>query len=208
MSFIPLLVLLSIGGWPTTWPGFGIALALDDKVPVPVACHAVAEAAALWAPYNVSITALNPSSGPCGGSGLRRPDAVLTVRVSPPGADAVRAWSSPFGSIRFLSDTDPESTILLHYDAILTLGLRTISLSGAREGSWPGAIRDRVLGRMIGRVVAHEIGHWLLRSRNHAAAGMMSAHQTTDDLADPGRRGFALMPTDVARLRETLTSHF
>jgi len=30
MSFMPLLALLSIGGWPTTLPGFGIALALDD----------------------------------------------------------------------------------------------------------------------------------------------------------------------------------
>jgi len=207
MSFIPLLALLSIGGWPSTLPGFGIALALDDKLPVPVACHAVAETAALWAPYNVSITSLNPSSGPCGGgSALRRPDAVLTVRLSsPPGGDAARAWSSPFGSIRFQSDTDPESMILLHYDAILTLGLRTISMSGAREHAWPGVVRDRVLGRMTGRVVAHEIGHWLLRSRNHAATGMMRARQTTDDLADPGRRGFALMPTDVARLRETLT---
>jgi len=205
MSFIPLLVLLSIGGWPTTLPGFSIALTLDEQLPATVACHAVAEAAALWGPYNVAITG-SSLAGPCGGgSPLRRPDAMLTVRVSPPGADAGRAWSSPFGSIRFLSDSDPESTIWLHYDAMITLGLRTISLNGVREPSWPRDVRDRVLSRMIGRVVAHEIGHWLLRSRHHAPAGMMRAHQTTDDLADPGRRGFTLMLTDVARLRETLT---
>ena len=58
---------------------------------------------------------------------------------------------------------------------------------------------------MIGRVVAHEIGHWLLRARDHSTTGLMRAHHTTDALADPGREGFGLAPADVARLRAALT---
>jgi len=58
---------------------------------------------------------------------------------------------------------------------------------------------------MIGRVLAHEIGHWLLGTRTHSARGLMRALQSTSDLADLGRAGFVLVPTDIVRLREALT---
>jgi hypothetical protein len=105
----------------------------------------------------------------------------------------------------FSSDGAPEPTLLLHYDAVLKLGVSTVSLGGTREPQWPRAVRDRVLGRMIGRVVAHEIGHWLLRTRDHSTSGLMRAHHTTDELADPGREGLTLPPADFARLRTLLT---
>jgi hypothetical protein len=203
-SLVPLLALLSIGGWPTTFPHFRITLAFDARIPAVVARGAVAEAAALWAPYGVAIAQLDPSAVPGAASG-RLVDAALTVRVAEPSPDTARAWSSPFGSIRFLPDGAPEPTLLLHYDAVLKLGVSTVSLGGTREPQWPGAVRDRVLGRMIGRVVAHEIGHYLLRTRDHSPSGLMRAHQTTDELADPGREGLMLPPSDFARLRACLT---
>jgi hypothetical protein len=200
LSFIPLFALLSIGGWPTTFPHFRIALALDARLPGAVGRGAVAEAAGLWARYGVAVVQQDPLLlAP--ESANRSVDSVLTVRIADPDPDTARAWSSPFGSIRFQRDGEPEPTILLHYDTMITRGLRTISLSGAREPQWPGAVRDLVLGRMIGRVVAHEIGHWLLRSRDHSSAGLMRAHQTTDELAAPDRGSFALTPADFARLR-------
>jgi hypothetical protein len=59
---------------------------------------------------------------------------------------------------------------------------------------------------MIGRVLAHEIGHWLLRTRSHSSGGLMRAVHTTNELADFGRAGFVLVPADVVRLREVLTT--
>jgi len=203
-SLVPLLALLSIGGWPTTFPHFRITLALDARIPAGVGRGAVDEAAALWAPYGVAIAQSEPSSVPCAASG-RSVDAALTVRVAEPSPDAARAWSGPFGSIHFLPDGAPEPTLLLHYDTVIRLGVGTASLEGRRLPQWPTAVRDRVLGRMIGRVVAHEIGHWLLRSRDHSPSGLMRAHQTTDELVDPGRGGFALPAADFARLRTSLT---
>jgi hypothetical protein len=200
-SLIPLLA-LSIGGWPASFTQVRIALALDAVLPAAVARGAVAEAAALWAPYRVAVVTLQPTSTACGPARLG--EAVLTVRVAEPGLDTARAWSSPFAAIRFLADGEPEPTILLHYDAVIKRGLGTLSVGGTREPQWPKAVRDRILGRMIGRVLAHEIGHWVLRSRDHSTSGLMRAQQTTDALAEPGRARFALAPADVARLRAAL----
>jgi hypothetical protein len=203
-SLIPLLALLSIGGWPATFPHFRIVLAIDPGLPPAVACGGVAEAAAVWAPYGVAILSPDSSSAPHGWSGPPL-DAVLTVRMAEPRVEPERVWSSPFASIRFLADAVPEPTILLHYDMVTTLGLRTISVGGKPASQWPRAVRDGVLSRIIGRVVAHEIGHWLLRSRDHSSSGLMRASQTTAELADPARAGFALPAADFARLRAVLT---
>jgi hypothetical protein len=203
-SLIPLLALLSIGGWPATFPHLRIGLAIDARLPPALARDGVAEAAAIWAPYGVAIMTADSSSAPHGWPG-RVPDAVLTVMVAEPRVEPARVWSSPFASIRFSADAVPEPTILLHYDMVTTLGLRTVSVGGKRESQWPSAVRDRVLSRIIGRVVAHEIGHWLLRSRDHSTSGLMRAYQTTDELANPARAGFTLPAADFARLRAALT---
>jgi hypothetical protein len=204
-SLIPLLVLLSIGGWPTTFPHFRIALAIDARLPAAVACAALDEAAGLWAPYGIAIVPFDPSPISNGPTGQRVDAALTVVVVADPGPDAARAWSSPFGSIRFGPDGEPEPTILLHYDAVIKRGLSTVSLGGAREPQWPRAVRDRTLGRMVGRVVAHEVGHWLLRSRDHSTAGLMRAYHTTDELAESGRGGFTLTRAQIASLRALLT---
>ena len=199
---ISVLALLSIGGWPSPprpQPVLRLALAMDGRLPRAVACVAVAEAAALWAPYRVAIGP--PGPAPSGGPHDGLVDAALTVRVAEPTPGVIRAWSSPFASIRFQSDGVPEPTLLLHYDTLLTLGLGTVTVGGSREGRWPKALRDQILGRMIGRVLAHEIGHWLLRSSEHSAGGLMRASQPAHLLADPAREGFALTPADAATLR-------
>ena len=131
-------------------------------------------------------TRRSPSAWPSQARTRREPGRVRSPRFA--------FWPTGSPSRRFFCTTT----------RVIKLGLGTISLGGTREPQWPRAVRDRVLGRMIGRVVAHEIGHWLLRSRDHSTSGLMRAHQTTDALADPGRAGFALAPADFARLRAAL----
>jgi hypothetical protein len=184
-------------------PPVRIALALDARLPVAVSRPAIEEAAALWAPHGVDIVPLE-ASAPCP-LGDETIDAVLTVRITDlsvgPGA-----LSSPFASTRFLPDGRPEPTILLHYEALTSMALGSVMLGGVQVSQWPPAGRDLVLARMIGRVLAHEIGHWLLRTRSHSSGGLMRAVHTTNELADFGRAGFVLVPADVVRLREVLTT--
>ena len=176
-----------------------IALILDPRLPVSVRRPALEEMAAIWAPYGVMIaSAETPAPCPL----PEELDAVLTVQIEETTAGS-GVWSGPFASIRFL-DGVPETTIRLHYRNLIRLGLAPLVIDGAHEAQWPPRLRDLILARMIGRVLAHEIGHWLLRTRGHSATGLMRAVQGVGELAEPGRTGFRLDLENVARLRETI----
>src|SRR5262249_34899562 len=112
-----------------------------------------------------------------------------------------QAWSVPFGAVGFTPEGIPGSTILI-YRALTGLG--TVEIEGVHARQWPTSLRNRVLGRMIGRVLAHEIGHWVLRTRQHSRSGLMRSMHTTDSLADSSRHAFGLMPGDVRRLQQLI----
>jgi hypothetical protein len=59
-----------------------------------------------------------------------------------------------------------------------------------------------------GRALAHEIGHFLLRSRHHSAAGLMRARQSAYDLVSVDRRGFTLTAEEEARLLSVMSTAF
>src|SRR5689334_22080469 len=52
--------------------------------------------------------------------------------------------------------------------------------------------RDMRLGRALGRALAHELGHYLLASKSHTAAGLMRAAHSDDEFFAPSRAGFQL----------------
>ena len=60
----------------------------------------------------------------------------------------------------------------------------------------PHAAEHR-LGVVLGRAVAHEIGHYLLRTKTHAQRGLMRAAIDAREFADPDSRTFRL--DDAAR---------
>ena len=194
---VSLAASLALGSAVMPLPAARLVLNVDSRLPESLVRPAVDEAARIWAPHGVSIVLPEATPLPPGFA----LNATLAVRV----ADDAQgdAWSTPFGSIRFHPD-GPESTILLHYDAVLRSGLQTVVLGGARESQWPRSLRTQVLARMIGRVIAHEVGHWLLGSRAHSRDGLMRASHPVSELAEPGRAGFALSAPDVTRLHEVL----
>ena len=51
---------------------------------------------------------------------------------------------------------------------------------------------ERRLGVVLGRAVAHEIGHYLLRTRSHAAQGLMRASIGAQEFADVHSQSFRL----------------
>lgn len=74
------------------------------------------------------------------------------------------------GWIRFTAPDAPESQIHLSRANAEDLMERTASLRDAR------AIQHEILlARALGRALAHELGHYLLKSRTHAASGLMRA---------------------------------
>ena len=62
----------------------------------------------------------------------------------------------------------------------------------------PRALQHGMMGLMLGRAVAHELGHYLFRSREHAHAGLMRAMLRTDELVGLNDRPFRVVPPRVA----------
>jgi hypothetical protein len=52
------------------------------------------------------------------------------------------------------------------------------------------------------RAIAHELGHYLLASREHAAHGLMRGQLTADDIMQPRRSSYQLERAQVQRLRQ------
>jgi len=66
--------------------------------------------------------------------------------------------------------------------------------------------RETYLARAMGRALAHELGHFLMASKEHTRRGLMQATHTASDFFDPQRRAFAIDPAQrqlvASRLRQ------
>jgi hypothetical protein len=76
---------------------------------------------------------------------------------------------------------------------------------GLHDQQLTTGFHDFIVGRVFGRALAHEIGHYLLRSRNHSVKGLMRALQFAPDLVGQDRQVFALSPDQVTQLHSVLT---
>jgi hypothetical protein len=61
-----------------------------------------------------------------------------------------------------------------------------------------------VLGRTLGRALAHEIGHYILRSRGHSLTGLMRARRPVTDFMEAGRSRFGISGDEVARMQTVM----
>lgn len=160
------------------------------SIPAAIVREAVAEATVIWAPYGV---ALHDDS-----SGLAVDDAkVLVIRITEQAARIEMAV--PLGVITFGPDDMPEPRIIIFLDEVV----RLVSLArvlGVDESHWPRRLREQIIGRVLGRVLAHEIGHYVLRSRQHSAFGLMRPEQRIDELTAESRVSFRLSVEEVAQL--------
>ena len=162
------------------------------SAPPAVVTAAIEEAAGIWAAYGVDVRMPGPNDA-------EHDRAVsLAVMLASP---EQRMATGTLGSILFTDDA-PEPAIKL-YPAAASALIAAVA-SNRRENTWPAAPRDQVLARVLGRALAHEIGHFLLRSKSHSRAGLMRAEQIGNDLMAPDHRGFGLSADEVRRLRSNL----
>lgn len=179
-----------------------VALTVPPSFSPAVARIAVAEAAGIWLPYGVTIDL----AGPCGWASDQ--STVLNLVAADgdrPARHESRAfgagrWQRPLGAITFAPDGTPAPTITVFVGDLLDLVSRSHVL-GADQARWPRKLFDLVFGRVLGRVLAHEVGHFLLRTRQHTAVGLMRSLQRADDLVEVSRRTFTLSPAETARVQ-------
>jgi hypothetical protein len=107
------------------------------------------------------------------------------------------------GSIWFDEDGAPGDTITIDDEAVMARIAQT-TLNHRPLADWPPGVVDLAMGRALGRVLAHELGHYLLRSKIHQASGLMRAAFSGADLAAWARTRFVLDSSMLPRLRANL----
>ena len=148
----------------------------------------VSTAAAIWAPYNVHLAPVSTPSGSEMDGGIW-----LTLVLGYPPA---RSAEPGLASLLFTAD-GPGTVLYASLD-------RARSLVQSVERGTPvlAAQADWLAAVLLGRAVAHELGHYLLRSREHAKTGLMRAAFSPRD-ASNAPRFFRLLPGQVAALAST-----
>jgi hypothetical protein len=183
-------IVLSVMGSPVPTPPRHLVDLVFDGQPMrrPLEAAAMEEVTGIWAAYGVDVRAARP--GESGRDGAVRLAVVLADRA------AASTVAETLGSIRFVDDV-PEPRIAIYPDAIASL-VSTVSMAGVGSGQWPDALRDAILGRVMGRALAHEIGHFLLRSRHHSPKGLMRAEPFLREFVSSDWHGFFLSAEDAA----------
>jgi hypothetical protein len=194
MTTIASALLICLPGLSTPAQPLRLEIRVEGSAPPPAfVAAAIEEAADIWAAYGVRIRV--PAADEGDDRGVR-----LVVNVTRPGERHTAPGA--LGSIVFDGNT-PQPTIELYPTAASAL-IAAVAFN-RRESAWPGP-EDRVLARVLGRALAHEIGHFLLRSKTHSRDGLMRAEHIGSDLMAPGHRGFALSPDEICTLHAVLSA--
>jgi hypothetical protein len=143
------------------------------------------ETIAPWRAVDVSVEWV--AGMPVRPSGLGEPKDLYVVVV----ADAAATTDGqplPMASILFVNG-QPTTRITVHAGHVAGR-LAAMRIDDVPFLERPRLIRDRVLGRVLGRAAAHEVGHFLSGSGEHATTGLMRASHRIEHLMEPGHPMF------------------
>jgi hypothetical protein len=111
----------------------------------------------------------------------------------------------PIGWVQFHRPDEPDQEVHVSRANGLKLLKTAVGLGRSMESMPPTEI-NVLLGRMLGRALAHELGHFLLRSRVHTNRGLMRTGRAIREFLAVGRRGFevdaAQRSAAAARIRQ------
>lgn len=154
------------------------------------------EAAELWRAAGVEI---EWSKLPSAGSSTEvvmtdasHPRITVVVTHNMPGTlPAAPATVRVMASILFVENRPTQ--LIGAYPAEVERLLDTMHMDAGSISERPAALRQRLMGRVLGRAIAHELGHYMFNSSDHAPMGLMRARHRVDDLTSPFRRAFRVI---------------
>jgi hypothetical protein len=201
--FMPIAALFALGS-PAVTPAAmrpALQIVVHDEtastVPAATLRDAFKEARAIWHSY-VDLDFVSGAE-----VGKTVTDDVLTLvitdRLSGGGAEGSLGW------IDFV-DGEPSKTITVSHRSAILLRDQA-AWAGRPLTAWPAAVRDMFLVRALGRSIAHEIGHYLLRSKAHEASGLMRARFDAAALMEHKPDQFRLLETDLRQLQRRFSSY-
>jgi hypothetical protein len=132
------------------------------------------------------------SAGPRGATGgpVARPAGLHLTIGDDRGIAGKDPYVTPLGWIVFEAGSPLQEIYLSHANTAMLL--RDSQAVVGRVSTMTIAERETLIGRAMGRALAHEIGHYLLASKAHSAAGVMQARRGAAELFNRSRHGFHL----------------
>jgi hypothetical protein len=103
-------------------------------------------------------------------------ELVITDEILPRQPDE----ASGLGWIQFVNN-QPSQRITVSMAAAEQL-MASSSWSGTPLTTLPPSVRRQFVVRALGRTIAHEMGHYLMRSKEHGRRGLMRDHFTADEI--------------------------
>jgi hypothetical protein len=141
------------------------------------------EAAAIWRPTGVTFHWKRIDGMP---QGEPHPVA-LRVIVADQKGQAPEHGGAALGWVNFAGD-EPDREI--HLSRVNALALLAMTRRGRRLSQLTPGETATVLGRILGRALAHELGHYLLKTKQHTTAGLMRGRRPIQDFSAPRANGF------------------
>ncbi len=157
------------------------------------------EAARVWQPYGIEIAKAAEAA-----SDTRVTHPRETVRIvieAPTHRGSGQGAAGALGWIEFLENGTPRDILHISVEGARRLMLNT-RLAGRRLDERTAVWHDRFLVRALGRGLAHELGHYLLQVRSHAATGLMREHFRGVEMLTDGLKGLELAPRELASLQQ------
>jgi hypothetical protein len=85
----------------------------------------------------------------------------------------------------------------------VSTGAAAALLGASRWNGLPKMVQRTFLVRAMTRAIAHELGHYLLASREHVAHGLMRGQLTADDIMQPRKSSYRLDRAEVQQLQRS-----
>lgn len=155
-----------------------------------------AEVDRIWQPYGLQLCWATDGRG-CAGWRVRL--TALIGSVLAPSTDPRSGGDPVVGRIVF-DESGPGTEIALSATEARNLAGRATA-GGTTLASWPDGTLNAYLPRVLARALAHEIGHYMLRSRQHAHQGLMARSFRPDDVTLGPTSLFRLDAADAGALR-------
>ena len=184
---------------PSPLPPLVVTVTETTEMPAELVPRVLEEATAIW--NTAGVTFVWRRVSPQAAARMDQVPAATALRIVFGTARGVGTENGiPLGWIRF-DDDEPTREIYVSYrnaveylngsEAVVGLPSQMTMLE-----------RDIYLSRAMGRALAHELGHYLLASKEHTRGGLMRATHTASDFFDAQRRAFAI---DAAQRQSVAT---
>ena len=181
---------------PPLMLGVHVAQGISEKA----VAIALGEAVAIWRGPGVTLVweidragAAAPPLGSCIRMNVLIENDTRGARFSP----------MPLGWIAFDEFENPAPEIHLSYANAVALVEEWYGVTVATQMTL--FERDILIGRALGRALAHEVGHYLFRSKAHTKTGLMQGHQKAVNFFSPSPARFEVDAAQRALIVSRLT---